>query len=263
MKPKKRTIPLALSLFLAVLIGLPVWSVCRQVRQERLNRDLIVAIFRYDPQAVVQLLAEGADANARGVLQQSQTFRQLFSNAVRRLRHQNIDDDNRDFSALQIAIERYPGPCTLSEERDQIIPTLLSHGADAKASPDGIPLLYVAADEHLPHTVRLLLEHGADPNTLTSYGEAPLQVADADSAILLLNYGADVNATDPGGFSPLIEACRRNDLDLARVLVLHGANVNARDIKGSTVLYWALHPWKHFGNTPAILRLLKQHNAKQ
>src|SRR6266850_2782251 len=52
----------------------------------------------------------------------------------------------------------------------------------------------------------------------------------------LLEQGADVNACDYYGFTPLHLASRNGMLEVARLLVEHGADINAEDNEGMTPL---------------------------
>jgi ankyrin repeat protein len=71
------------------------------------------------------------------------------------------------------------------------------------------PLMWAAYYNDVP-MVRLLLEHGADPNKSTYFG------------------------------SPLSHACWNDGFEAAELLIDHGANVNARDaVAGFTPLHWA------------------------
>jgi len=54
-----------LTLALVVLVGFPCFLTWREVRQERLNQQLIDAIKREDTATALSVLAQGADANAR------------------------------------------------------------------------------------------------------------------------------------------------------------------------------------------------------
>ena len=65
--------------------------------------------------------------------------------------------------------------------------------------------------------------------------------------------GADVNATDERGSTPLLEAARYGHEDIARVLIAAGANVDAKDRDGKTALMLAVQ-----GNHDEVVRVLKQ-----
>ncbi|OGO90757.1 MAG: hypothetical protein A3F10_06715 [Coxiella sp. RIFCSPHIGHO2_12_FULL_42_15] len=66
-----------------------------------------------------------------------------------------------------------------------------------------------------------------------------------------INAGADVNAIDEFGFTPLIETAIVNHLELTRLLLDSGARVNEKDLVGGTALHWAVE-----NNNLAMTRLL-------
>lgn len=70
---------------------------------------------------------------------------------------------------------------------------------------------------------------------------------------LLSSPGADVNATDERGNTPLLEAARYGHDDICRVLIAAGANLKAKDKDGKTALMLAVQ-----GNHDEVVRVLKQ-----
>ena len=70
---------------------------------------------------------------------------------------------------------------------------------------------------------------------------------------LLSAPGADVNATDESGSTPLLEAARFGHEDICRALIAAGANLKAKDRDGKTPLMLAVQ-----GDHDEVVRVLKQ-----
>jgi ankyrin repeat protein len=70
---------------------------------------------------------------------------------------------------------------------------------------------------------------------------------------LLSSPGANVNATDERGSTPLLEAARYGHEDICRVLIAAGANLKAKDRDGKTALLLAVQ-----GDHDEVVRVLKQ-----
>lgn len=87
-----------------------------------------------------------------------------------------------------------------------------------------------------PTCFSLLLAHGADANARDINGNTPLHThrASAEIVKLLLTYGAEVNARNNAGKTPLH---LRQSLQSLRLLLAAGANANAADINGETPLF--------------------------
>jgi uncharacterized protein len=105
-------------------------------------------------------------------------------------------------------------------------------------------------------TMKLLVQHGADPNLPTLAGTTPLMAAAGvnwtvgqtytesvqarlDATALCLELGADVNATNSMGLTALLGAVNRGSNDIIELLVKRGARLDITDKEGRTPLRWA------------------------
>jgi ankyrin repeat protein len=91
--------------------------------------------------------------------------------------------------------------------------------------------------------VKELIAKGADVNAKDNHGTTPLMFAAlmerAEAAKVLIEKGADVNAKDPEGWTPLIFAIRLGQAEIAKLLIEKGADANAKDTYGWTPLMHA------------------------
>jgi ankyrin repeat protein len=131
-----------------------------------------------------------------------------------------------------------------------------------KACAGGSTPLALAAFLGNMELVRFLLNHGAPVDQpLPDFTRAtPLHCCVARSqtriAGLLLDFGADVDARQIGGFTPLHTAAQNGDVEMARLLLAYSPDVNARHAEGGTALSIALD-WGH----TEMAGLLRQHGA--
>ena len=94
--------------------------------------------------------------------------------------------------------------------------------------------------------IEALLAIGADVNEADSDGQTPLHLAaswgHASSCRLLVKKGgADIEAQDDGGDTPLHEAARANEIDVLLELLNLGAEKDARNKIGATPLILGSH----------------------
>jgi len=114
-----------------------------------------------------------------------------------------------------------------------IMRLLLQHGADPDVWYDGDGLiLHDAAYFGYVDVMELLVQHSADVNARGDGNKTPLFWASAGGSVeavqFLLRRGANVNAQSEGDGTPLSRASRNGHLDVVRVLLEHGADVHIR-----------------------------------
>src|SRR6188508_1352833 len=225
-------------------------------------RPLLMALLN-DQLAVARLLlAHDADVNADDFWGRAPLFAAV--------EYRNLDMNNREMDA----------PTTNYVDREPLLAMmalLIEHGADVNAQTREVPpsrrWLYSLGDvswvDFTGQTpflraalsgdttvMRLLLEHGADPNLATPAGTTPLMAAagvnwvvaqtytespqaQIDAVMLCLELGADVNATNSMGLTALLGAANRGSNDLIELLVKRGARLDIKDKEGRTPLRWA------------------------
>jgi ankyrin repeat protein len=119
-------------------------------------------------------------------------------------------------------------------------------GAAHAFSGDGWTPLHLAAAFGTPQAVDMLLQHGAqvDAWSQNAARNQPLHAAVALSRIpetihLLLAHGADPNAAQAGGFTPLFSVANANRHDLAEILIRNGAHAHHRSDLDKTAIDFA------------------------
>lgn len=135
--------------------------------------------------------------------------------------------------------------------------------------------------------MKLLVEHGADPNIGTFAGTTPLMAAAGINWVVSQTYdegqealleavkyahslGNDINAVNSMGLTAVHGAANRGSDDIIRWLAANGAKLDVADQQGRTPVTWAhgvflaTHPPVDRPETAALIeQLLAQQAAQQ
>jgi len=160
---------------------------------------------------------------------------------------------------MQMMTSRYPALLRYVEEKLAGCPAL-AHERYA-----GHTLLHHASGQSNPAMVELLLRLGADPNATDGGGHTPLYwlanghpgAEGARVVHALVRAGAGVDARDGVKHcTPLHMAARRGNVEVAEALLDSGAAIDPRDSSGDTPLHRAVNC-----NQPKVARLLLARGA--
>jgi len=112
-------------------------------------------------------------------------------------------------------------------------------------SPDGFPVMALAAAFGHQDVARYLYQQGADVNAVatngTGYTALTGAVASGHAAIAawLAENGADVNYRYANGYSPLLTAAANGHLEIVKMLLAHGADLHACTDEGKNAVAFA------------------------
>ena len=146
-----------------------------------------------------------------------------------------------------------------------IIEFLIQNGAriDVKEEKSGRTALHMATK---PEVAKLLIEKGAQIEAKDTRGRTPLLIcameSHAEVAQVLVQHGAQVNSKTGGGNTPLTFATSYGHIDMVKLLVQNGAQVDIKGQHGNTPLHGIMQsrgigPKRHF----EIVKYLIEHGA--
>ena len=269
---------------------------------------------------VRMLVAAGADAKLADVNKIS-PFMMAITNDHMEVAHFLLErgadvkaSDNWGRTPLWEAVEmrdiEYGRSGERNVDREQVlglIQTLIEHGADVNARTREVPplrrflmglgdLSWVDFTGQTPFlraalsgdttVMRLLLEHGADPNIKTFAGTTALMAAAGlnwmggqtyteskeslmDAVKICLDKGADVNAANSMGLTAVFGAVNRGSDDILTLLVEKGARLDVKDKEGRSLMAWAegvflaTNPPERKPSTVALLEKFQQREVAQ
>jgi uncharacterized protein len=243
---------------------------------------LLIALLNGQVGLATELLEAGADPNTADDYRRAALFAAI---------------DLRNFNH-----DRYP--FLFGDRRDPIglITALLEKGADPNLRTETVPVhglmqfdgSWVNFDGQTPfiraalagdvEVMRLLLQHGADPNIATAQGSTALMAAAGinwipaqtfshseakyvEAVTLCLEKGAPVNATNSLGLAAIHGAANRGWVSVVQILADHGAKLDVKDSAGRTPMtfaggiFLAIRPPVAKPEAMALLKRLMGHDA--
>lgn len=164
--------------------------------------------------------------------------------------------DDKGLTPVHVAVRN-------GREETQTVLVLLKAGADIVALDDTgtTPLLNAIGPGGTADDVRILLEHGANPDRANLTGKTPL-IAAADWIMpavveMLLRKGADPNMVDNKGNSPLMMAAvgGSDRVQIVRLLC-EKANVHLKNLDGKSALMIAEEKLKEYEKNQSMTKSL-------
>ena len=172
--------------------------------------------------------------------------------------------NKQDQTPLQLLMASHWIKGPLDDDID-VIRLFLERGGDVDSiSGNHSTMLHVAMQWGSLEVVHLLLDYGANINARDENGQTPLRRAMDNikdsmedhflAMLLLLGHGADVDALDNDHSTPLNMASYFGSVKAARLLLEYGASIHSQNNEGQTPLEVAL-----MGGHEEVTRLLSEH----
>jgi ankyrin repeat protein len=164
---------------------------------------------------------------------------------------------------LHVAVNRIRGNYkflhTSMEERKKVITTLIEWGLDVdqQSYTKRTPLHFAVSDDVLV-IAKLLLDLGANINATNEHGENALHIAlqrvkvNTKIVKLLIDKGININGRDCNQRTPLHHCCRNGHYDALVILLECGTNINAKDSMNRSPLYDAIS-WDYYNCVKVLL----------
>ena len=135
---------------------------------------------------------------------------------------------------------------TRINSKTEALQFLVENGADINhRAPDGRNILMqLEKDDRSAETAtKYLISKGADVNAVDKYGNTPLLIAARTQRQFIVRYlvdaGANKDVTDKKGFTPLMIAAYDGEMGTAKYLIRKGCNLTLKSVRGMTALDYA------------------------
>jgi ankyrin repeat protein len=215
---------------------------------------LLIALLNGQVALATELLERGADPNLADDYHRGALFAAIELRNFNHDKYPFLYDDRRDpLDLIKALLDKGANP----NQRTDTTPV---HGLmqfdGSWANFDGqTPFIRAALSGDI-QVMRLLLQHGADPNLATNEGSTALMAASGinwipaqtftrpeadyvEAVKLCLERGADVNATNTLKLAAIHGAANRGWVSIIQILADHGATLDRPDVGGRTPMTFA------------------------
>jgi ankyrin repeat protein len=135
-----------------------------------------------------------------------------------------------------------------AERHADVVSALIAAHADLKAhSKEGFMPIHFSARVGDLESIKLFLAAGVDVNILTQTNQP--QAAESDEPAITIGLTRAARVGGSPGYSPLLVATLRAQVDVALYLLDHGADPNI-EAPGFTPLHWASTTWEGYAANP-------------
>jgi uncharacterized protein len=215
---------------------------------------LLIALLNGQVGLATELLAKGADPNPADAYGRAALFAAIDLRNFNHEKYGDLPTDGRDPLDLIKALLKKGVNVNAKTETVPVHGLMQFDGSWVNF--DGQTSFVRAALSGDIEVMRLLLEHGADPNIATSQGTTALMAAAGinwipgqtwsysepeyvEAVKLCLEHGADVNAHNSLGLTAIHGAANRGWESIIQILADHGAKLDVKDNAGRTPMIFA------------------------
>jgi ankyrin repeat protein/TPR repeat protein len=220
------------------------------------SKDSFFQAVREDNLSVFKLFHKaGADLETRGGIQGITALYDAVDFGSKKV-FRYVMNHKAEVNVINLENGMTPLVRAIAHERWNMVFELLNGGADASQPPLTLPenqrsllsgtALAYALMFNKPELTRILLEKGGSVKERYIYNRTPImEAAEKDSVEnvkILIKYGADLNAIDHFGKTPIYYAIKEGPVNygILKLLLGNGANPSHKDPAGMTPLFGAL-----------------------
>jgi hypothetical protein len=130
----------------------------------------------------------------------------------------------------------------MGAQKPEMVQSLLEAGANPNGDSNiSFRPIFDSLRDNGAQELKLLLEHGADPNVKNAEGLAPIfYTTNSELVHLLIDYRANVNVQDRDGKTPIMRVTGSCAAGFIKILVAAGAKTDLQDTNGDTALHYAV-----------------------